>query len=542
MVNPEPAPSRIRLRSVLAIAAIAAALWVTISTAGWALLGAHPLPYWDAWEFTEDLERSAAGAYTWHDLLRPANEHRIALPRLFFFLDAKWFAGQERALVVAALLMLCALAFLVVRVALRDVRTERGPRIALGAALVAVVCSGTQMSCLAWSFGVQFMAHSLLPALAIACVAGERLGWWRLVLALGAALGATFSIASSLLLWPLLVVLALWCRRGPWVTGLLVAFGGLAWTLYFAERAPTATAGRLDDPLAAVLWSLTHLGSAWQLGQHAALGFGVVGIASLSWTLPRIRRGDLATSERVLLAIATLWVLYSLAIASGRWQLGREEALASRYAPGPLLFWAVVFALHLRLARRVATRRAIAVLLALLVALLAWKQAKSSKRWLGVTAARELASLAIWCGDEHATCLAGVFPIPRLLPPRIAVLREQGLSIFADPCARLFGRPVPEGAVEIPLPPLAPAEPLPAGAKLRFLEGTASRGDQLPTGRIAFVDAQGIVRGLGSSGWPSVRERGAVAGSAGARWFACVAVDLEVASARCYRLGASSLR
>src|SRR5688572_20802650 len=99
-------------RRVIAVLATVAAAFVVASTCYWAWQGAHPLPYWDHWEFVDDFAHASQGQYTPRELIRPANEHRIALPRAFFFADFCWFRGSERALVVAGLAMLAALAVL----------------------------------------------------------------------------------------------------------------------------------------------------------------------------------------------------------------------------------------------------------------------------------------------------------------------------------------------------------------------------------------------------------------------------------------------
>ena len=131
--------------SVAAIALVAAG-FIVASTCYWAWQSAHPLPYWDAWHFVDDFAHACDGTYSLRELLRPANEHRIALPRLFLFADYFWFAGGEKALVVAGLLMLAALALLVARLAVTRTDWPPATRLATTAFVVATLFSGTRSS------------------------------------------------------------------------------------------------------------------------------------------------------------------------------------------------------------------------------------------------------------------------------------------------------------------------------------------------------------------------------------------------------------
>lgn len=505
--------------------AVLAATLVGASTVWFAIAGAHPLPYWDAWEFVEDLRKSHDGTYGFADLVRPANEHRIALPRLLFFLDAWLGSGSETGLVVLALAMAATLALLVARCATNGDAAPRGTRVALAAGIVAIVVSGTQMPCLAWSFGVQFQAHSLLPTVALALLVRGEPGWaGRVAIALCGA-GATFSIASSLLFWPFALALAAWLRRTRTTLATLVVAGAACWWIYFRDRAPTAAAAALD-PLRATLWSWTHLGGAWQLGVHAAPVLGALGAVLALHGVVRILRRRAGRAETVLSALAALWVLYSLATGVGRWTLGREEALAGRYAPGPLLFWAAVLGAHWRSACAFRVRVAVASAIVVLVALLCWKQAKACKRWFTVRESREVAALSLLTGELDAVRLGGVYPVPALLGPRVATLRELGLSIFADRSTPRLGEGL-EATLRIGRPsrgvPLQIEErvdsPTSAFVLVTGLAPTAAHGSR---GRLVITDAGGTVRGLGSWGWGIPREWPATPAPVTSRWFALV--------------------
>lgn len=535
--------SRIASRALAGLALLAAT-FIVASTCFWAWRGSHALPFWDAWEFVTDLEKVYGGRYTLADFLRPANEHRIALPRALFFVDAFGFALGEKFLVASALLLLAGLAALITRLATRG--TTWGPvtRIGVGAGLVAILFSGAQIDCVGWSFAVQYMAQSAFPAAACALVVGTGTPRARsLALAALFGIGATFSVASSLLLWPVLVLLALWCRHRSLPVLLLALVGAACWLVYFGSRAPTPQDqdSLPNAVLATVAFSLAHLGSPWQLGVPGSICLGAAGTLLLGATWwKHLRSATPPGAERALLAIAALWSLYSLAIGYGRHGLGFEEALARRYTAGPLLWWAALLAASLRQtdATRVSVDRTpvrwlrLAPWLGLVVlaSVLVRTQGRNARAWMTVAEKREVAALSILLGDVDATRSAEVYPKPERLPAWVRVLAAHELSVFAEPRARLAHRPfaVPLRAdAELTEPPrILPVDDDSPRSPLRRLTGTlparaATWGDLL-----VITDTTGIVRGLGSPGWDVPHAMRPHVTRGDLRWFALVPRDL----------------
>ncbi|MGE3175270.1 MAG: hypothetical protein AB7O97_21775 [Planctomycetota bacterium] len=543
---------RHRLASLGTAAAVLAAAWVVATTAYWALAAAHPLPYWDHWEFCEDLRRAAAGEYALAELVRPANEHRIAFPRALCFVDARAFSMRETALIGFALAMLLGLAALVAGLANRGRTATPQARVAAAALLIAVVASGTQIACLGWSFAPQFVAATLFPALACALIAFADPGGARpvgraaamVLLAVLSAACATFSIVGALLVWPVLVALALWQRTRLRLTALLAAAGAACWAVYLwngLNRQPSVGAGVAE----AVVWGLAHLGSAWQIGKWGAPVAGLFGIGLLAVHGRRVLHaareghgiGD--RCERALLAVLCFQLLLSMAMGLGRAGMGLREALESRYAPGPLLWWAALLALQFRvLARRPPSprwTRAAWITAALLVALLLTRQHKECSRWQSVREARELAALSVLLGEAASERCLGAYPAPELLPEKVAVLRELGISVFAPPWDRVVGEPLDRSMA------IADEEPLAApfvghrstsgGSRFELLRGTVGDERLRRGARLVVVDREGTVCGLGSVGWPiragdvvadrAVPTRGAMA------WFALVPAELD---------------
>lgn len=529
------------MRAIITVGAVLAALFVVASTCVWSWRGAHPLPYCDAWAFVDDFAHWHDGTYGWHELLRPANEHRIVLPRLLFFADYLWFGASEKALVVAALVMLSALSCLIVRLATASSAHPLSARVAIAGVVVATLFSGTQLPCLGWGFAVQFMAHSLLPAAACALILRPAPRARHLALALACAVGATLSIASSLLLWPVLFLIA-GARRLGWPTLVSIAATGAAcWWLYLHERSPISrpAVSLANTMMQSIGWSLTHLGSAWQTDVWASLVLGTVGWILLLAAFVRLchRRDHRALT---LFTIAALWSLYSLAIGYGRHDLGRDEALAGRYAPGPLLFWAALLAGHLRLAASTA-RRFLAIAATVLVGLLVYKQTKSSKRWLNVREERAIATLAIWLGDFDRTRYAEIGAIHADFAAAVAVLRTHQVSIFASPVAELpQQRLEPRFHVDQSAASLAfarlPDQPARASTALRFVAGTLPAQARQFGDTLAAVDVADRVCGLGSLGWDVPRAQRALVTAGAERWFALVPAEQDPTQLRWFVL------
>lgn len=534
---------------VATIASLAAA-YVVASTCWFAWHGSHPLPYWDAWGFVDDFADWHAGSYSWHELIRPANEHRIALPRLLFFVDYLGFRASEKFLVVVALAMLCTLTVLVARLAVVRTRYSFATRTATAAFVAATLFSGTQISCLGWSFAVQFMAQSLLPAVACALLLRHAPRRRDVAIAIVCAVGATFSIASSLLLWPVLIAIAATRRLGSGAVAGVAVAGAACWLVYLGERAPLGHRGGgfLDVALPALAWSLTHLGGAWQFDTALSLAFGAGGGLLLVAALPRLASTD-DPQTRTLVVIAGLWALYSLAIGYGRHDLGRAEALAGRYAPGPLLFWAALLAAHLRCAPR-RSRRLLAIAAAVLVGALVYKQHKASKRWLTVKEARTVAALSFWLGDlDRARCAeigARSDDLHDDLSARVDVLRRHRVSIFASPLADLPGtRLEARFRIDAAAVPDAAFTRLPDRTTdtdvLRQIAGTLPPSAAHLGSALAGLDAEGRVCALGSTGWEVARSQRTMAPQGAQRWFALVPANLDPTRLRWLALDVANL-
>ena len=254
----------------------------------------------------------------------------------------------------------------------------------------------------------------------------------------------------------------------------------------------------------------------------------LVGCLVLIANLSHVVRTPGDRFERALVGVLVFQFLVSMAMGVGRNQLGLEEALAGRYAPGPLLWWAALFALQFRVTSRVGGgrfRRTVTWALPILIAaLLVREQHKEARRFQNVREQREIASLALWLGEPENELCRGVYPNLELLPDRVAWLRENALSIFAHPVADLVGSQIVEPRphpIETRPMRITERRAIP-GSRFSWLEGTADAAAIPVESHLLVNDRDNRVVGLASSGWRLPRSQRLREPDGTVRWFALV--------------------
>ncbi len=471
-----------------------------------------PLPNWDEWALFDHLTTHQGWSLGW--LWAQHNEHRFLFSKLFFLIDVYAFHGRQ------AFLLACIFAVQLVQLALlsyslRVLGDLRGAAWRTGTGLIAycVFCP-TQQENFVWGFELNFV----LPAAMATCsllallLHSRRPGAWRLVVCIGAATVATWSLSNGMLLWPLLLVLALWLRRRRTAVAVLLAAAANIACFMYHYQLPSAPSGRLgawEFPGETLKYFLVYFGSTWlrHPSGWAAVGIGATGVCAAALAIGyvvRQRRSALLLPLE-LAGLMGFCIATAAITASGRLHLGVAQAAASRYQTFALLFWcslglSALFYLA-RNSKRLAA--ASAVLLAIFLGFATqvrlpfidaqWHQVRLS-----------LISAALISGVHDPAVLTQAYPAANIVLRDAEYMKQHRLSIFAGSEYSQFGQPLtsvyrltsPErcsGYISSSQP-----EPSDAGEGMR-LAGFAWDRERQAAVRSVVAVSQGVISGLGTS-------------------------------------------
>ncbi len=373
------------------------------------------IPYMDQWELVPLLEAWHSTSLTVSDLFAQHNAHRIAIPRIAMLLLAAltdWDIRFEIALnYVLGILLFVAFLW----------GQSRNPRtfpLLTMATISVIVFSMAQWRNWLWGWQMQILMCCLFATCALALLTRSDDSTAGIGAAIVFGIGATFSFAAGLAIWPTGVLalayfgskraLAAWTLAGAFM------FAAYLWGFTVPGDA-TPTAINLVAPFALAAYVCAFAGST--LGGFAplfSLVLGALGIALWAATVTRLLR----RREQVgfNLSLCTFVLGAACVAAIGRGGEGIDQAVASRYATFSGLFWLGLM-MHFAQGREAAgrTRFATALLLCLACVGSAHGVYAGSQRGNYYNAARD----ALLTGEDWET-------IDRLYPDRetLSVRRE----------------------------------------------------------------------------------------------------------------------
>ena len=509
-------PRRLILLAGVGLVLLLAAA-IVVDTARTVVRLRSPYPVIDEWDniavYRDWIEGRTS---TLQAFLAPNYEHRIAIPRLILFSDYRFFGGR------GTLDLLVIFATQGLQAALLVGWLWSKPASRLGGLLVASAVVGLTFSLrqwhnFIWGFQVQFVGVYALASLGILLFVGglvsrNRGGRGTLLLVAGyaGALAATFTMASGMLVGPVMVALAiLW--RAEWRIILLTAAVTLACAAAYRtglDLQPGFTIGdslgRLGQPARLIAFTAIDLGNLQGRSMLAArwLGYGAFAIAGLV-VVTAMRRGKRDAMPFALVGIMLFCLASALMTAVGRLGYGMEQALSSRYATGTGLFWSSVLAYGWCVA----------------------SEKSGSRAWRAAIYAGGLGLLccAAWAGRDGRTDVENWSQVQRRaadltltgltlgssdpddgslgLEPQIDFLRRQRLSVFSLPEGFAAGRPLTSAG------PIAPPDRCHGAAtsaaaipEQADLQGVAITGvvDRPQTTRIYIADGAGTIVGFAS--------------------------------------------
>jgi hypothetical protein len=422
------------------------------------------VPYWDMWEGYLLYYINAQRLSFWTQLFSQANEHRIALSHLLFWLDIHFFGGRSLFLIPANVILLLSFWLVLCAAARRLIQGEK--------ALLGMVCAGTAMLCFSWlqrdnitiGYQSQFLLAYLVPLIAFLCLATSSAlpgsgRWFFASLIFGVLSMGT--MANGLVVIPLLVVMQLLLGElRAWKVGLTIAVGVLATSAWFYDYAltvqPRPSLGN------AFTFVLSFLGSPFgriveSQAMSVAAGAAYIGI-SLFFFLSWWRAG--ATRDAYVLALLAFVGYVGASAAATAW--GRAAYLteawrAERYATPALWGWAAlaILAAHeFRASRKIKISAATAGAAAALFLLPSQLTALHDDAATNVNGKR-LGALALVIGVADRESLQNIHPVDT--PERMNFIRglasfvkSFGVSLFSADAdymraAQKIGQPIDPG-------------------------------------------------------------------------------------------------
>ena len=215
---------------------------ITIAVALYLVITSYSaLPFFDHWKqiiFVESGGDPMSPTWLWER----HNEHRPVIPKLFLAADLLLFQGRQIFL-LASIFFIQLLHLVLITWSMWKLGGWRGTLFRTGTGLVAfcLFCP-TQWENFVWGFQVCFVLPQLLATLSFVSLllystktqqVPAKTYWRFLVLSNAAALGATYSLASGHLLWPILILAALLLRLHRAAVLSYVISGSASTALYF---------------------------------------------------------------------------------------------------------------------------------------------------------------------------------------------------------------------------------------------------------------------------------------------------------------------
>ncbi|MDP3740129.1 MAG: hypothetical protein Q8R02_22280 [Hyphomonadaceae bacterium] len=293
-------------------------------------------PYSDMIDLIDDYFRAVDMGRAVEHLLDPHNFHRIPWLRSLIAADVSLFRGTGLPLVVAAVMCLAGTALLL----MIEVRRVAGglafPLLALAGMLVFLTANAAGVSVPANTPHVLATFFSLVALAAAASASGQSGGWRRWAAAIVCAAAASLSLATALVVWPILVLMA-WHGKASWRATSFVAIAGGAFCLaYLAGQSVDASLQQGFEPeglIKAAKYFLAYLGLPWVRGSRLLgelLGAGL--LAASVFALIRFGPTEANRTQRLALGMI-LFSLGGAALAAvGRRDIAFEVDVPVRYA------------------------------------------------------------------------------------------------------------------------------------------------------------------------------------------------------------------
>lgn len=456
----------------LMAAAFLATLALNLFTLVQIARGSTCVPKWDDWAVVQDLAQIDRGHAAWPILWAPYWGERLVAIRLLFLADARWLSLGPLAW-LTVLLQLVHIGVLMTLAWLLLGRAHRLPEGAARTTLLApflvaatvilnLLLSPFQMENFLWSIQAVFPLTFLAASGAFFCLslAGGRNRVVFAGLAIALAALSSLGMPNGLLVWPVLVLQALYLKRSRWVVVALAFAGAIFVATYLwhypAPDAGMGVAGMLRHPFqAALLLGLVVAGPVGYVSNGVAAITGALVLVVTGFVVAGALR--LRVPERPWLTVVAAEILFlvlsSLSIVPGRLDpryLGRDPlyTIPIRYPNMIGVLWACIAVLVIYTCWQRRVRPGLLGFYAApffyLMFATAGRQIALAEDWADFFRGADALGTAFLLDVPDDHLLARLWPVRTEREERVAFLRENKLAMFHEPRAAWMGKSIAE--------------------------------------------------------------------------------------------------
>lgn len=402
-----------------------------------------PIPISDMWDgyINFYIKLTSGDNLAW---LSQHNEHRLLLPRLFFWLDLRFFSGTVAFLIVTnfILIALCGLIFIA---SWNELYAKNN--ILVPVFIVSWLFSWAQEDNLTWGFQCQFIMAFLLPLAAFYFLYKSTCSHRSMLFFSIATCCGILSIgtmANGILALPLLTFLSLLLRLSWKKTTILFLFAAALSTLYFFGYVAPKNHGTFfqtiaRDSINLIQYVLLYIGNPFYyfLGKNSFSVFFAKTSALLlicgvcCTTFYYIKRRAVSSLQLTMLVFTLFVFLTAIGTAGGRLIFGVNQALESRYVTPALMVWMSFFVICAPFIKRLSYNVVCCSVLISLILILPL-QFKALKSKSDMLFERRVAALALELGVKDSKQIIEIYPSLDWLFPIAIAAKQQKISIFGQ--------------------------------------------------------------------------------------------------------------
>jgi hypothetical protein len=298
------------------------------------------VPTFDQWELISYLQKMDSNSLGFSDVFAQHNEHRIFFPRLIMLALAEVTSWNIKIEMIISLIIQVTSFVLIWKAVARTFEGRKAQVVTL----LASICMFNPMQWENWLWGWQIQWYTtilgMIVALYFCAYRPLKRRYANHVLSVGGAVFATFSLAGGMAVWPLLLAMLAIRRQ---TKSFLVYSSAFAVSLiayannYHSVMGHTPLRAMFTHQLEFFRYVTLYLGGAFTNDDQLA---PILGAFSIAVFLVLSIKVILNRQEKFYFWIGTAsFVLINAIITgSGRFLLGPEQALASRYTSFSLIW------------------------------------------------------------------------------------------------------------------------------------------------------------------------------------------------------------
>ncbi|MDD3926894.1 MAG: hypothetical protein PHT33_09575 [bacterium] len=405
----------------------------------------------DQWDFVPFLEKMYTGHLSFGDFFAQHNEHRLIFPRAVMAVLALLTHYNNVAEMYFGLFVMCLTGYVFFLVYRRIFGTGESSLWAF-VPISLLVFSLKQSGNILWGWQIQIFMLTFFFLAAVYLLDTLNSSRNRFLLALASAIGATFSFANGMMVWPVgLLQLFLEGRAadvekknfyyraaGIWgLTGIIV---GLSYFHgYVKPTQHPSLLSILRSPMDFINYVLGSVGVPLAIGEFV-LPVGAVLLIGYLFLIPYYMKHYSTSRARIALPLILFSLISSLVMAVGRSGFGPEQALASRYVTITYLGIAGLYMAAFSFVRE--KKRFSNFIYGFILLYVFFSMAIGYTMVLRATAVKATNyDIMSYCIKNYRyqsdNALTNYYPAPDVVMDRASILERYRLNVFSEPFIKL---------------------------------------------------------------------------------------------------------